>query len=203
VLGAAAKERMLAAFAPLAPAMRALVAATNPAVVVEHGLYIRPAERMTESAFGAGRVAIVGDAAHPVRPTGQGFNLAAEDAYFLAAKLAEAADAAAGVSGGGKGGGRGWLDGADVRGALDAFRAVRLPRVKAIMADAQERGARAYKREGGGQQQQQAYGKQEEQEQPKEDPQKQKQLQDWQKDWAEFVFGIKLAPLGAEVVARA
>jgi hypothetical protein len=52
--GEAAKTRVLAAFEPLAAPMRELIAATDPSVIVEHGLFIRPAEDMTEQAFGKG-----------------------------------------------------------------------------------------------------------------------------------------------------
>ncbi|KAI8476852.1 MAG: hypothetical protein J3K34DRAFT_463521 [Monoraphidium minutum] len=146
IKGEAAKQRALAAFAPLAPPLRALVGATDPSVIVEHGLFIRRAEEMREEAFGKGCIAVIGDAAHPVRPTGQGLNLALEDTYHLAAHLARAAAAAGGGAGGAAGG---WLAGADVAGALAAFRAERLPRVVQVMANAQAQGAAAYRKGGG------------------------------------------------------
>jgi salicylate hydroxylase len=88
-----------------------------------------------------GNVAIVGDAAHPVRPTGQGLNMSLEDAYCLAKHLATAPPARGCPAGPG-----GWLAGADVAAALDAYRRERLPRVSRIMAQAQVQGAAGYKR---------------------------------------------------------
>eukprot|EP00208_Stichococcus_sp_RCC1054_P002083 CAMPEP_0206143986 /NCGR_PEP_ID=MMETSP1473-20131121/22587_1 /ASSEMBLY_ACC=CAM_ASM_001109 /TAXON_ID=1461547 /ORGANISM="Stichococcus sp, Strain RCC1054" /LENGTH=434 /DNA_ID=CAMNT_0053539643 /DNA_START=253 /DNA_END=1557 /DNA_ORIENTATION=- len=64
-----------------------LVEATDPASVVEHGVWIRtPAT----GRWGRGRVTLCGDAAHPLRPTtGQGFGQAAEDALALGHALRE------------------------------------------------------------------------------------------------------------------
>jgi hypothetical protein len=68
--GTAAKGRCLAALEGWASVFRDIVAATPPERVVEHGLFIRPADTMSPAAYGAGRVVVLGDAAHPVRPTG-------------------------------------------------------------------------------------------------------------------------------------
>jgi 2-polyprenyl-6-methoxyphenol hydroxylase-like FAD-dependent oxidoreductase len=68
--GAAAKERCLAALEGWSPSFLDIVAATPPERVVEHGLFIRAADTMSAAAYGAGRVVVLGDAAHPVRPTG-------------------------------------------------------------------------------------------------------------------------------------
>lgn len=70
-----------------------------------------------------GRVAILGDAAHPTLPfLAQGANMALEDAWSLAAALARGTDAAA---------------------VLAAWQAARLPRVRRIV-EAANRNARAY-----------------------------------------------------------
>jgi 2-polyprenyl-6-methoxyphenol hydroxylase-like FAD-dependent oxidoreductase len=74
--------------AGVADSVLALIAATPAASLVEHGVYIRPADSMSPDSFGKGRVVIMGDAAHPLRPTGQGFNQTVEDAYALGAALA-------------------------------------------------------------------------------------------------------------------
>jgi 2-polyprenyl-6-methoxyphenol hydroxylase-like FAD-dependent oxidoreductase len=52
------------------PEVLQLVASTPPGSLVEHGVYIRPASSMTCDSYGRGRVVILGDAAHPLRPTG-------------------------------------------------------------------------------------------------------------------------------------
>lgn len=43
---------------------------TDPSTVSEHGIFTRSAEAMPPDGWGRGRVTLVGDAAHPVRPTG-------------------------------------------------------------------------------------------------------------------------------------
>jgi hypothetical protein len=48
-----------------------LIDVTPPSSLVEHGVYIRTAESINADCFGRGRVVIVGDAAHPMRPIGQ------------------------------------------------------------------------------------------------------------------------------------
>lgn len=68
--GTASKQRCLAALEGWGQAFLDIVAATPPERVVEHGLFIRPADTMSAAAYGAGRVVVLGDAAHPVRPTG-------------------------------------------------------------------------------------------------------------------------------------
>jgi hypothetical protein len=44
---------------------------TDPSTVTEHGIFTRPAESLPPDGWGRGRVTLVGDAAHPVRPTGE------------------------------------------------------------------------------------------------------------------------------------
>lgn len=68
--------------------MLELINVTPASSLVEHGVYIRPAASISADSFGRGRVFIMGDAAHPQRPTGQGFNQAVEDAYGLGKALA-------------------------------------------------------------------------------------------------------------------
>lgn len=64
-----------------------VVAHTEPAAVVRHDIYSHPRPL---ARFTAGRVALLGDAAHAVTPNlGQGGCLALEDAVVLAAELAD------------------------------------------------------------------------------------------------------------------
>ena len=123
----------------------------------------------------AGRIVLVGDAAHPVRPTGQGLNQAIEDAYFLAHHLQQAAaSASAGSSDGSCDGGI--LAGAEE--ALRTFRAERLPRLVRVMASAQKEGAASYTKERQGARSLQ----------PASSPQE-------FADYSTFVYGLKLSPL--------
>lgn len=71
-----------------------LIDVTPPSSLVEHGVYIRPAASISPDSFGKGRVVIMGDASHPMRPIGQGYNQTVEDAYFLARALADSSSAA-------------------------------------------------------------------------------------------------------------
>ena len=48
-----------------------LMRQTDPSTVAEHGIFTRAAESYPEQRWGRGRVTLVGDAAHPVRPTGR------------------------------------------------------------------------------------------------------------------------------------
>ncbi len=50
--------------------LKRMIRATDDSAMVEHGMYTRPAEAMTPDSYGRGRVVIIGDAAHPMRPTG-------------------------------------------------------------------------------------------------------------------------------------
>ena len=44
---------------------------TDPSAVLEHGTYVRPPEALPEDGWGRGCVSLLGDAAHPLRPTGE------------------------------------------------------------------------------------------------------------------------------------
>lgn len=50
-----------------------LMRQTDPSTVAEHGIFTRDAESYPEHRWGKGRVTLIGDAAHPVRPTGGPF----------------------------------------------------------------------------------------------------------------------------------
>lgn len=61
----------MAALAP--PQMQDLVRLTDPSAIIEHGLFVRQAselDKYAETGWGKGRVTLIGDAAHPMRPTG-------------------------------------------------------------------------------------------------------------------------------------
>jgi 2-polyprenyl-6-methoxyphenol hydroxylase-like FAD-dependent oxidoreductase len=80
-------------FAPWAPDVRALTAATDE--VIRHDVWLldRPLPRYT-----SGRVVLIGDAAHPMLPTlGQGANSALEDAVSVGLLIPAGTDLAAGL----------------------------------------------------------------------------------------------------------
>ena len=47
------------------------MASTDPGAVLEHGTYVRGPEALPDDGWGRGRVTLLGDAAHPLRPTGR------------------------------------------------------------------------------------------------------------------------------------
>ncbi|NNM73252.1 FAD-dependent oxidoreductase [Enterovirga aerilata] len=113
----AGRERVLAAFDGVAPPVRELLSAAERWSA--WSLHDLPARRM-----GAGRVALLGDAAHPALPfLAQGGAMAVEDAAVLAAAIARAPD--------------------DVPGAIRAYGKARLARVKKVQ-EAARRNATAY-----------------------------------------------------------
>src|SRR4051812_47823829 len=103
------RAELLSAFAEAAPPLRRLIEAATEWRL--WSLYDLPAKTMAR-----GRIALLGDAAHPVLPfLAQGGALAIEDAAVLTARLAEAADPAA---------------------ALSAYAAARLGRARPVQAAA-------------------------------------------------------------------
>ncbi len=107
------RQELLALFRGTAPSLRDLLAL--PSSWLQWSLFDLPARRMAE-----GRVALLGDAAHPVLPfLAQGAALAIEDA----AALVRALDG-----------------GSDISASLAAFEAERLPRVRAVQRQARLNG---------------------------------------------------------------
>lgn len=63
-------QRCLKVFAGYPEPFLDVVRGTDPRAVAEHGIFTRQAEALPADGWGRGRVTLVGDAAHPVRPTG-------------------------------------------------------------------------------------------------------------------------------------
>jgi salicylate hydroxylase len=107
------KQDFLNAFAEFYPDMRRLLAAIPAEDLFKWGLFLRPRLH----SWVTGRVALLGDAAHPMLPyLGQGGAMAIEDAMILARTLASSATP---------------------EEALQRYQAVRMDRVSAV-ADASE-----------------------------------------------------------------
>ncbi|GAX76249.1 hypothetical protein CEUSTIGMA_g3693.t1 [Chlamydomonas eustigma] len=124
--GEDAKHRLLKVFESFdQDQLLQLFKATDPTAIVEHALYVRPASDLRPEWFGKGRVVIMGDAAHPMRPTGQGVNQGLEDALQLAKCIQEAGGSFE---------------------MLDRFRANRTERLRPIMMEAETRGKAAYQK---------------------------------------------------------
>lgn len=105
-------DYLRAEFASWAEPVPALLAATDPAEVLHHNLY----DRATARQWARGRVVLVGDAAHPMRPhLAQGGCQGLEDAAVLAA----------------------FAGGDDLAAAFDAFAAFRRPRVAALVRESE------------------------------------------------------------------
>lgn len=109
--GADPRAELLARFADFAEPVRALLSATPPDAVLRNDVVdLAPLPRWT-----AGRVTLLGDAAHAMTPNmGQGACQAIEDAVVLGSQLASAA-------------------GAEVPAALAAYEARRRPRAAALV----------------------------------------------------------------------
>lgn len=83
-IGKTAHQRVMKVMEGYPKQLTDLIAATDPDLVAEHGMWTRT----VTGGWGKGLVTLVGDAAHPVRPaSGQGFGQAAEDAHALATAL--------------------------------------------------------------------------------------------------------------------
>ncbi|CAL8461953.1 g1484 [Coccomyxa elongata] len=120
-----ALERCLKVFAGYPEPFLDVVRDTDPRAVAEHGIFTRPADALPADGWGRGRVTLVGDAAHPVRPTGQGLNMTMEDAAELAWHVQQQ-----GLT----------------PEALRSFELDRIPRVGVIVKKAQQQGEAAYKK---------------------------------------------------------
>ena len=111
------RDALVARFAAWHNPVPALIAATVPDAIIHTDIYDRP----PLARWGAGRVALLGDAAHPMTPNlGQGGCQAVEDAVVLGRCLADAAD---------------------VPAALLRYAEVRIPRTRAVAQQARQLGA--------------------------------------------------------------
>lgn len=120
--GAPAMQRdaLRARFAVWHNPIPALIAATPPDAIIHTDIYDRP-PLSHSSRWGAGRVTLLGDAAHPMTPNlGQGGCQAIEDAVVLGRCLAEAAD---------------------IPAALLRYAQMRTPRTRAVVRQARRLGA--------------------------------------------------------------
>jgi 2-polyprenyl-6-methoxyphenol hydroxylase-like FAD-dependent oxidoreductase len=108
------KEELLHLFQGWHEPIEALIAATDEATILRNDVY----DRVPVDHWGAGRVTLLGDAAHPATPTlGQGAGMSIEDGVVLAKELALAHDL---------------TDYEAVDNALRAYERSRMPRTAAI-----------------------------------------------------------------------
>ena len=108
------RDALLEAYASAAPALRTLL--SQPREWLRWSLFDHPAERLAK-----GRIALLGDAAHPVLPfLAQGAALAIEEAATLAALLGQ--------------------DRQDIAQALSAYETQRLPRARRVQNEARRNG---------------------------------------------------------------
>ncbi|EIE25083.1 FAD/NAD(P)-binding domain-containing protein [Coccomyxa subellipsoidea C-169] len=125
IVGDVLLQRCLKVFAGYPETFLDIIRETDPRAVAEHGIFTRQAEALPADGWGRGRVTLVGDAAHPVRPTGQGLNMTMEDAAELAWHVQQS-----GLT----------------PEALRSFELERIPRVGVIVKKAQQQGEAAYKK---------------------------------------------------------
>lgn len=59
-----------------------LIDATDESTILEHNLYVRHPDSLSQGHWGTGRVTLVGDAAHPMRPA-SGYPKHTKDAWVL------------------------------------------------------------------------------------------------------------------------
>jgi salicylate hydroxylase len=114
------KARVLSEFSGWAELVSTIVQATSADCIVERGIYDRP----PVTRWSQGRVTLLGDAAHPMRPTlGQGTGMAFEDAYELSVCLVEEPT---------------------LEQALRRYETERIARTEVLQVRAAEEGERAY-----------------------------------------------------------
>lgn len=126
-----ARARLLRSGLPGQTDAALLEAIARSEIVIENKLSTRDFGCGWES--GEPHVAYLGDAAHPLRPTGEGTALAIEDAWVLGSLARDAADAAAFLA----------------PASLREYERLRLPRVRAVSGAVRETARRFYEREGG------------------------------------------------------
>ncbi|KAL0044438.1 hypothetical protein WJX82_006692 [Trebouxia sp. C0006] len=119
-----ASERCRRVWGNNAQVIKDIIDATDESTVLEHNMHVRHPDSLSQGFWGTGRVTLVGDAAHPMRPaSGQGVNQALEDAVELAQAIQE---------------------GGLMQDSLRAYEASRIPRVQQILAAEMASGLEAY-----------------------------------------------------------
>eukprot|EP00887_Chlorella_sp_A99_P002226 scaffold21.g2226.t1 len=118
-------DQCLRAFEGYPEVLLQQVRATDPAMVLAHGIWVRPPEEMPAGdTLCDGPWTVLGDAFHPLR---QGANIALEDAVVLAAAVAQHGPSPA---------------------ALRQYEAARLPRVRTVMQQVLAVGRGTYRQDG-------------------------------------------------------
>jgi 2-polyprenyl-6-methoxyphenol hydroxylase-like FAD-dependent oxidoreductase len=140
--GTAAKVRCLQVLSGFWDAAVQVVQTTPAQSLVEHGIYTRPASKMDPDCFGKGRVVVIGDAAHPMRPWGQSVSQALEDAWALGRAVQECVSVSDSSSGGDSQLSSEVLQALLPR--LQAFRVQRAERLRPVVAFTTESGKAAY-----------------------------------------------------------